>query len=113
MGSCLNPLDTLFLHPVFALGKLLAPINVDSFGRLSSPSFDIGEVSMEERALERALRGPAFHLRASIDLVGVRLCDNDEPLRWRCRQTGFWSRDVSDGEVRQPCIKELTKEKSA
>ena len=52
-------------------------------------SFDIGEVSREEeeRALERALRGPAFHLWASIELIGVQLCDND----------GFWSRDVSDG----------------
>ena len=48
MGSCVNPLDTLFLHPVFALGKLLAPINVDSFGVLSSPGFDIGEVLLDE-----------------------------------------------------------------
>ena len=99
MGSYFNLLDTLFLHPALALVKLLGPINLDSFGLLSTPSFDIGEVSREEeeRALERALRGPAFHLWASIDLVGVRLCDNDGPLRWRCRQTGFWSRDVSDG----------------
>ena len=37
-----NPLDTLFLCPVFALDKRLAPVNVDSLGLLSSPSFDIG-----------------------------------------------------------------------
>ena len=86
MGSCFNPLDALSLHPVFALDKLLAPINVDSFGLLSSSGFDIGEVSGEEEEEEeegRALRGPAFHLWPSIDLVGVRICDNGGPLRWR------------------------------
>ena len=117
MESCFNPLDALFLHSVFALDKPLDPINVDSFGLLSSPGFDMGELSREEE--ERAQRGLAFHLWASIELVGLRLCDNDGPLRWRCRQTGFWSRDVSDASAvhqrtewknpRKECIKCLWK----
>ena len=47
-GGFFNPLDALFLHPVFALDKLHAPIDVDSFGLFSSPSFDMGEMSREE-----------------------------------------------------------------
>ena len=48
-------IPTLFLYPVFALDKLLAPINVHSFGLLSSPSFDMGEVSREEEEKERCI----------------------------------------------------------
>ena len=49
-------LDALFLHPVFALDKIRAPINVDSFGLLSASSFDMGEMLREEDSRSRSGR---------------------------------------------------------